>query len=303
MEKRSHLSQLAAERKRRPISMKVVFAIAFIVFAVYAAYILFFFLFGLVIALKADKIVFTEEYLSHSLFSFKWSNLNFGNFMSVFTDWQKYTKVSYFEMAWNSIWRTTIGVFINWMCCSMVCYVLVHYRNKFTRFIYNMGLFISMIPLYGAGAAEYRLFSQLHLINSPLILLTNITLYGANFFYMYAFWKSISWEYGEASLIDGSSHFGTFFKVMLPMALPSTISLFIMAFINSWNDYAFTNLYMQDYPDLSYGIYALKELFTYDFNMPLYFAGVILSFLPVLILFVCFQNTIMEKVYLGGLKG
>ena len=206
-------------------------------------------------------------------------------------------------MVWNSLWRTTLGVTLNWACCSIVCYVLVHYQNKVTKFIYNLGLFISMIPLYGAGAAEYRLFSQLNFINSPLIYIINITLFGTNFFYMYAFWKSISWQYAEASLIDGAGHLKTYLKVMLPMALPSTISLFVMAFINSWNDYAFTNLYMQSYPDLSYGIYALKEQFTYDFNMPLYFAGVILSFLPVLILFVCFQNTIMEKVYLGGLKG
>ena len=297
-------SEVENERRRRPISMKIVFAVAFIIFCIYAAYILFFFLFGLIIALKADKDTYSIEYLSHSLFTFKTSNLNFGNFVDVFTRWEEYTDVSYFEMVWNSVWRTIVMTFVNWMCTSLVCYVLVHYKNRLTKFIYDFGLFISMIPLYGAGAAEYRLFSQLNFINSPLIYITQISLFGSNFFYMYAFWKSISWEYGEASLIDGASHWGTFWKVMFPMVLPSSISLFIMLFIGNWNDYSYTNLYMQAYPDLSYGIYALKEQFTYKgYDMPLYYSGFIISFIPILILFVCFQNTIMEKVYLGGLKG
>ena len=62
------LSQLETIRRRRPLSMKIVFGVAFALFLIYTIYILFFFAFGLIIALKADKIVFTEEYLSHSLF-------------------------------------------------------------------------------------------------------------------------------------------------------------------------------------------------------------------------------------------
>ena len=90
---------------------------------------------------------------------------------------------------------------------------------------------------------------------------------------------------------------------MLPQVLPSITALFIMQFITAWNDYESTAVYMTKFPNLSYGIYVLSERSTYIGIVPMYFAGVVLALLPVLILFLIFQNSIMEKVYLGGLKG
>ena len=85
--------------------------------------------------------------------------------------------------------------------------------------------------------------------------------------------------------------------------LPSIIALFIMQFITAWNDYESTAAYMTEYPNLAYGTYAFSIMSSSSGNIPAYFAGVMLSLLPVLALFVAFQNTIMEKVYFGGLKG
>lgn len=160
-----------------------------------------------------------------------------------------------------------------------------------------------MLPLYGGQGAAYRLYSNLGLINSPWINVVSITLYGSYFFYMYAFWKSISHSYIEAASIDGANHYQTLFKIMLPQVLPSITALFVMQFISAWNDYESTAVYMYKYPNLSYGIYVLNEQSKYMGIIPMYFAGVILALIPVLILFIAFQNTIMEKVYLGGLKG
>ena len=120
---------------------------------------------------------------------------------------------------------------------------------------------------------------------------------------MYAFWKSLAWDYAEAAFIDGANHYSVFFRIMFPMAVPSMMALFVMSFITSWNDYSITLLYMTKYPNLSYGVYAYGEISKYNANIPAYFAGVIISLLPVLTLFVIFQNSIMEKVHLGGLKG
>lgn len=60
---------------------------------------------------------------------------------------------------------------------------------------------------------------------------------------------------------------------------------------------------MKKYPNLSYAVYAYSEVKKYDANVPVYIAGVLVSLLPALIIFFVFQNTIMEKVHLGGLKG
>jgi ABC-type glycerol-3-phosphate transport system permease component len=90
---------------------------------------------------------------------------------------------------------------------------------------------------------------------------------------------------------------------MFPMALPSIAALFVMSFISAWNDYESTILYMYNYPNLAYAVYALEAEMEYNNILPSYLAGVLVSLVPILILFLVFQNSIMEKVHLGGLKG
>ena len=113
----------------------------------------------------------------------------------------------------------------------------------------------------------------------------------------------MSWTYAEAGFIDGASHFKVFFRVMLPQALPVIGSLFIVAVVNRWNDYMFPTLFMQSYPTLSSGLYIFQLEMTRGINYPVLFAGLIISVIPVIVLFVCFQNTMMESMSVGGIKG
>lgn len=298
------MNKLSFKRfKGMSLSQKIVYTIAFILLALYTAYVLFFFVFAILIALRQDMATFTLDKLAKNLFLFP-ENPTFKNFLGSFAELGKIDAVNTFwSITWNSIWRTVISAVLSIMSSAMVCYILVFYRSRFTKLLYNVGLVVAILPLYGSAGSIYRLYNDMGLINNPVILITSISLYGAYFFYMYAYFKSLSWEYAEAAFIDGAGHFGVFFKVMLPMAKPSISALFIMQFIAGWNDYESTLLYMNAYPNLSYAVYAYEEIGKYSGNIPAYFAGILISLLPILILFLVFQNTIMEEVHLGGLKG
>ncbi len=288
---------------RASASQRVVYTLAWILIAAYTAYVLFFFVFGILIALRENMPDFTKARLEKKLLEFP-SSPNFGNFLASFGELGKINDTdTFWSITWNSIWRTAINSLLAVGSSTMVCYILVFYRSRFTKFLYTLGIIVAILPVYGAAGSIYRLYDQLGLINNPLILITGITLYGGNFFYMYAFFKSLSWQYAEAAFIDGASHFQVFRKVMLPMAIPSISALYVMAFISGWNDYESTLLYMNAYPNLSYAVYAYEEVGKYTGNIPAYFAGVLISLLPILALYVIFQNTIMEEVHLGGLKG
>ena len=302
---------MSTERKnQKSLSRKIVFFVALIVFLLYTAAILVIFLQGFFISVKKSgyglgDYGFNYDKRNANLFSF-YPPFAFDNYIKAFSEFSINNGVksySYLEMVWHSVWRTTGASFISWMSTIMVCYILAHYKSKFTEFLYSIGLVISIIPLYGAGPAQYKLFSDLHLVDNPLLLYTNITLFGGHFFYMYAFWKGISWSYAEAAEIDGANDYQIFFNIMLPMLVPSAIALFIMSFITGWNDYEGTLLYMKAYPNLAYGVYIFEEIGIRSTGKPVYFAGVLISLIPILALFLAFQNTIMEKVYLGGLKG
>lgn len=290
-------------KKDRPLSQNIVFTVAFIILSLYAAYVLFFLVYAVFIALRENMVTFTMDKLEKRLF-LPPQKLKFSNFIKAFSELGRIDGTSTFlSLTWNSIWRTTLGAGLNIMSSAMVCYILVFYRCKLTKFIYNLGLILTMLPLYGTAAATFRLYTNLHLVNNPLIVITNITLYGTYFFYMIAYFKGLSWEYAEAAFMDGAGHFQVFFQVMLPMARSSIATLFIMLFISGWNEYESTLLYMNKYPNMSYAVYAYQEIGKYSANIPAYFAGILVSLVPVLILFLIFQNTIMEEVHLGGLKG
>jgi ABC-type glycerol-3-phosphate transport system permease component len=302
---------MSTERKnQKSLSKKIVFTVAFVVLVLYSVVIFVIFLQGFFISVKKSGVGlgnygFNYDKRNANLFSF-YAPFAFDNYIKAFSEFSIKNGVreySYLEMTWHSIWRATAGSGIGWMSTIMVCYVLVHYKSKFVNFLYSLGLVISIIPLYGAGAAEYKLFSDLNLIDNPLRYLTSISLFGGHFFYMYAFWKAISWSYAEAAEIDGANDYQIFFKVMLPMLVPSAIALFVMSFISGWNNYSATLLYMKAYPNLAYGVYVFEEIGIRSTGKPVYFAGVLISLIPILVLFLAFQNTIMEKVYLGGLKG
>lgn len=289
---------------RRSTSHKAVFTIAFILFAIYTLYVLFFFAFSIICALKTDNNQYTQDKINNQLFGLT-GGFNPGNFVTAFNSLEQVlgSDYSFMNMLWNSVWRTLTSSVLSIMTSAMVCYILVFYRSKLTKFIYTLGLFVAVLPVYGSTGSTYRLMYNLGLINNPVNMIVSISLFGGYFFYMYSFFKTLSWEYAEAAFVDGAGHYTVFFKIMFPMALPSISALFIMSLIAGWNDYESTLLYMNKYPNLAYGVYAFSESQKYQANMPGLFAGVIITLIPVLILFLIFQNTIMEKVHMGGLKG
>lgn len=289
-----------SDGKTKPQTVATV--ILFVVFALYAAFILFFFLFAFLIAVKENQNAFLDDQIAKRLFCWP-EHFTFRNFAEVFPVWERIIGVSYAEMTFNSVWISVLGPLINSFCTATVTYVLVFYKMKYTKWLYKLGLFLAILPIYGSSGASYKLLSDIGMIDTPLMLLTNVTLFGANFFYFYAFYKSISWQYAEAAFIDGAGHWQVYLKIMLPMLIPSATALYVMNVIGTWNDYSSNLLYFSSFPILSYGAYAFGETAKYTSNEPSFFAGVLISIIPILVLFGCFQNTIMEKVHIGGLKG
>ena len=86
--------------------------------------------------------------------------------------------------------------------------------------------------------------------------------------------------------------------------MPVIASLGIVAFISTWNDYMNPILFLESFPTMSMGLYIYQqETMQQGVNIPILFAGVVMSVIPVLTLFIVFQNSIMSLTLGGGLKG
>lgn len=287
--------------KRKPLfkgksaSELIVHGAAIFFMLVHCLAIIYVYLYGVNASLKENGRVFVGDPNSFA------KELNFGNYLRAFKE-MKVNNNSYFQMVFNSVWYSVGGTLFGLAvaCCST--YVVARFKNKFTRTVFHICIFVMIFPVVGAGPATYRLYNALHITQTPFILLSGLN--NLCHLMLYAFFSALSWTYAEAAYIDGANDFQVFFKIMLPMALPSISVLFVSGVIGAWNDYATPMLYLnKSFPTLASGIYVYERKIQYIANQPVYFAGVILAMIPPLVLFSVMQNTIMTKVYFGGLKG
>lgn len=274
----------------------IVYVIVGIIFFIYSIALLYPIFYGLVVALKENGRAFMQDPIGISF------PLHFENFVEAFKA-LTLGETSFLGMIFNSLWYSAGTTIMSLAASTCTAYVVCKYKFKGRDLIYTAVIVVMMIPIYGALPAAYRLYTQLGMIDSPLILIASFGGFGSSFLYIYAFCKSLSWSYAEAAFVDGASNLQVFTKVMLPMLKAPLAALGVMGFVGSWNDYSNPMLYLPNMPVLASGLYTYEFNMTYTANQPIYFAGAVLAIIPAVILYVIFQNTIMTHVYLGGLKG
>lgn len=283
------------KKRKTSHANRIVFAIVFILFVLYAAYILYPFVFAFNASLKENGRAFLANTVSPAF------PMYFSNYAKAFKE-LSIENNSFFEMIFNSLWYAGGTTFLSMMSSTFAAYILCKYKFRGNKFIYSLVLVVMMLPTYGALPSRYRLLSQLGWINSPLYIISAAGGFDFAFLVIYSFFKGVSWSYAEAAFIDGAGHMKVFVRIMLPMALPAITAITITTFIGAWNAYEGPLLYLPKLPTLAAGLFAYNEKMAFFANQPVYFAGVVLSLIPIIGIFIAFQNTIMTKVYAGGLK-
>ena len=208
-----------------------------------------------------------------------------------------------FDMFFNSIWFTLGGTLAGVGVSCMTAYAVAKYRFPGSKLIYWTAVISMMIPIVGSLPSQFKIYTALGIIESPLLLLAFLNGFGFNFLVLHSYFESLPRSYMEAAFIDGASHFQCFWRVMLPQAKSPIMALSLVSAINFWNDYNTPLLFLKEYPTLSSGIYMDQVINTRILNMPILFAGILLTAVPVLILYAFFSNKIMNISLEGGIKG
>ncbi|MGN6426746.1 carbohydrate ABC transporter permease [uncultured Leifsonia sp.] len=128
---------------------------------------------------------------------------------------------------------------------------------------------------------------------------------GFGIFLMRQFMVGVPNEMLEAARIDGAGEWRLFWSVVLPQAKPVAITLGLITFVGQWNEYIWTSLMASTNPDLMtlpVGIQLLQSFIDPNRTMPIVMAGIVISTLPVLILFLFLQKYYVRGVVLSGMK-
>lgn len=284
------------EGRKKSVVFQIIFLIVEIIFFLYSLSLVLPFCWAILTSLKTQT-----EYMLNSPFALpeKWLISNYAlAFKSL-----NVKNTNMFGLILNSLWYSIGSCALHVMICSMTAYIFSRYPFKGSKAAYAMILFIMLLPIIGTLPSKYKLMSHLGLTNSPLYLVSCTGGLGFNFIVLHSFYKNLSWSYAEAAKIDGAGHATIFFKIMFPQSIGMIVALAVIEFVGTWNDYSTAMIFFPNMPTLANGLYEYEKAMIRGVNMPIYFAGLIISAIPVLVIFGFFQNTIMQSVSVGGLKG
>ena len=289
--------------KNAPVGEKIIYIFFFVMFAVFAVAYLYPLIWAMLNSLKTMK-----EYATDSVaLPTKWM---FGHYLDVFTEFQAVPlsggdPVKYVDMLFNSLWILVVNVFVNVASSTLLAYALARFRFPGCKFLYGVVIFANTIPIIGAGPAAYKLAVALNMVNNPAtIWLMWAGGFDFAFIVLYGYFKGVSGSYSESAKIDGANNMVILLKIILPQVTPCIVAIAITQATAVWNNYSISMLYMRDYPNLAYGMYLFKDsTFLVKDSMPIYFAAAVISSIPVIVLYTCSQNLILNNMTTGGLKG
>lgn len=209
-------------------------------------------------------------------------------------------------MSVSIVWAFGVP-FVSMFYTLMVAYVMSKYEWAGRNFIYALGIFVMIMPIYGStgiGMVIRKAIGMYDNLFMTVIMSPGYCFSGMWFMLFYAAWKAIPMDYSEAAFIDGAGHMKTMFIIMMPMMIPTFAAVFLMNFLSTWNDYGTFLLWLPSYANLSYGMYLFQEdAANYGAAIPQIMAGFIICMVPTTIIFAASQNIIVSKLTIGGLKG
>ena len=240
-----------------------------------------------------------EEYANTNVMTLPGSWTYFVNFIEA---WNKANMGTAFR---NSIIVLVCVLLGSVMIGSMLAYVLNRFKFHGNALIRNLFLFASLLPGIAMQVSVYAIMNSLGFINhlyGYIIVMMGTDIISVTIFIQ--FFENISPSLDESAIMDGCTYFGVFFKILFPLLKPAIITVMILKGVGTYNEYYMANLYLQDKANLGVVSTAL-----YTFQGPLgsqynyICAGVIITLLPALIIFICCQKQIYGGLAAGAVKG
>ncbi len=224
--------------------------------------------------------------------------LNFDNFI---TAWQKADMGHAFLNSFIVLICVLAGSI---MISSMLAYVLNRFKFPGNELIRNLFMIATLIPGIATQVTVYQIMTALHLVNSMpgyIILMMGtdvITIY-----IFLQFFENLSVSLDESAILDGCTYFGVFFKILLPLLKPAIVTSAILKGVGTYNEYYMANLYLQDktkYQVVSTSLYVFSGPMGSQYNYIC--AGVIITIIPALIIFLLCQDQIYNGMAAGAVK-
>lgn len=237
---------------------------------------------------------------------------------TIFKDMSIFPKVLHFEnyyQAWmqggfgryflNSLFYTVAVVIGIIIISSMAAYAFSRLKFPGKNIIFFVFIAAMMIPIQGSFVALYVLLNKLHLRNTPIgyiLCMINVGL-STSIFLLKTFFDKMPKELEDAARIDGCSKFGIWWHVCLPLAKPVLAVVVVFNALNVWNEFILALLIFDSRPLMPLQVALITFQGEFVTRYPLLMAGLTISIIPILLLYVLMQKYIVKGVTQGAVVG
>lgn len=222
--------------------------------------------------------------------------------------WQNYQlawKVGVGKFFANSIFVTVVSTLITTFISSLAAYSIsrFEYRFKGAIFVFILaGLLlapqVSLIPLY-------KILTKLGMYNTYLAMITPYVAFRIPFavFLLRAYFLDLPRSLDEAAYIDGCTSFGVFIRIILPLAKPIIFSAMLLTAMYCWNEFMMALVFTsnENIRTIPIGLMNLRGTLRTEWGTLI--AGLTMSALPMIVVFIIFQKQFVRGIAAGGVKG
>lgn len=224
--------------------------------------------------------------------AFQWSNY------SVVIQKGKLT-VTFF----NSLLYSAGSVLLCTLLSAMASYVLSRNRNKLHQFLYYFIVLGIAMPINFVTLMKVMQFTGLINSRTGIILLYTAIQTPFNVFLIHSFVGKIPNDIDEAAIVDGAGPLRLFMVVILPLLKPVLVTVMVLTFLNTWNEFVLPLYFLgnsSNWP-MTLAVYNFFGMYAKDWNLVC--ADIVLTCLPVIIVYLLGQKYIVTGMTAGAVKG
>lgn len=227
------------------------------------------------------------------------SQINFDNYRAAF----KFAPIGKYFM--NSVIIVGSSVLVTVLFVAMCAYVTARFNFKFKVIIVLLISASLMLPAQAISQPLFIIMRALHIFDTKQGLITVYSAMGIpmSFFVMVSYYKTISTALEESAYIDGAGFVRTFVSIILPLAKPGLVTIAMLQFINTWNEFYFALMLTSGDRARTVPIALNYYMGTFANNYSALFAAVIITVIPTIFVFILLQRQVMESLTAGAVKG
>lgn len=212
---------------------------------------------------------------------------------------------NFWRYMYNSMFLAVISTFASVTVSAFAAYAFARFAFRFRHTLLLLILLPRLIPRVSLIVPLYQLLLSLGLMNTRTALIVTYTASAIPLatWILVGFFAALPKDLEEAAAVDGASRFQQLWKIVLPLSVPGLVTVGVLAFRDSWNEFPFVLAFTSgaDQRTLPYALFLLSDTVGLQ-NWPLVNAFALVTIIPILVLYLRFEKHIVSGLTSGAVK-